>query len=117
MSAFFTVEEIAEVCHEANRTLQRLTFDPLPSPPWSEIEPWQLVASVKGVKAALTGVTPAELHAAWCRDRAAEGWVYGPVKDVGRREHPCMVEYTALPLAQQAKDAVFLAIVSAMRGE
>lgn len=112
---FFAVEDIARVCHEANRAIQAVNGEEV-SPPWSEAEPWMLVAATKGVKEAAIGITPAQLHAAWYVERAREGWTWGPWKDAERMEHPCLVAYDQLPVEQRVKDAVFLAIVNAMRG-
>lgn len=50
------------------------------------------------------------------RQKAAEGWVYGPVKDVDAKKHPCMVPFAELPVLQQAKDFIFRAVVHALRG-
>jgi len=41
----------------------------------------------------------------------ADGWKYGPVKDVEKKEHPCCVEYHELPVDQKAKDFIFRAVV------
>jgi hypothetical protein len=48
------------------------------------------------------------------KQKVADGWVYGPVKDAVKREHPCMVPFTELPREQQAKDFIFRAVVHAL---
>ncbi len=46
--------------------------------------------------------------------KVAEGWVWGPVKDPAQKQHPCIVPYLNLPIAQRRKDALFYAIVGAL---
>jgi hypothetical protein len=53
-------------------------------------------------------------HEAWCDHKIADGWKYGPVKDAGKKEHPCLVPYDELPPEQKAKDYVFRAIVTSL---
>lgn len=45
-------------------------------------------------------------HVAWMQYKKRDGWVWGPVKDVAKKEHPCMMPYDALPPEQRKKDAV-----------
>ena len=61
----------------------------------------------------IAGNTPRQSHASWMRQKIAEGWVYGEVKDVEKRQHPCMLPYDELPPYQRAKDSLYIAIVSA----
>ncbi|KPC89937.1 hypothetical protein ADL27_38665 [Streptomyces sp. NRRL F-6602] len=109
-----TPTEIARVAHEANRALQVVTGDPSPSPEWDAAPEWQRASAVDGVRQALTGAPPEELHEAWCAYKRADGWVYGSAKDGEARTHPCLVEYRALPDDQRQKDAVFHAVVRAL---
>lgn len=110
----FTADDIARVCHEANRAVQQITGDPVPSPPWDDAPGWQRTSAIAGVSAALAGATPAEHHQAWCDAKTADGWRHGPVKDGDARTHPCLVPYDELPAEQRVKDAVFLGIVAAL---
>ena len=43
--------------------------------------------------------------------------MYGPVKDLDAKQHPCMVPFEQLPVEQQAKDYIFRAVVHALRGQ
>jgi hypothetical protein len=112
----FTVEQIASVCHTANTRLQALAGDPSPSVPWDSESEEIRQSAIAGVEAALRGVTPEELHAEWCRNKAAQGWRRGEFKDAQARTHPCLVPYADLPGSERVKDAVFGAIVAAMSG-
>lgn len=106
-----TAEQIAHVVHEANRALQRITGDPVVSPTWYEAPASQRESAIEGVRKALEGATPEELHAEWVRWRLARGWRYGAVKDEWGKTHPCLVDYDQLGAEQQIKDKLFLAIV------
>ena len=43
-------------------------------------------------------------HDVWARQRLAEGWKYGPQRDDGRKEHPCLVPYADLPESEKEYD-------------
>ena len=107
-------DEIARVCHEANRALQVIQNDPAPSPGWADAPKWQKLSAVEGVLKARAGETPEQLHQSWCDFKEADGWAYGAFKDVDAKTHPCLVPYSELPEEQKAKDHVFSAIVSAL---
>lgn len=104
---------IAAACHEATRAIQGVNGEEQ-APPWAEAEESQRESSRKAVAAALPGITPEELHRAWCEQREAEGWTYGEEKNAERRTTPYLVPYTELDVMQRAKDAVILGIVAAM---
>lgn len=108
-------EDIARICHEANRALQIIQGDPAPSPTWDDAPEWQRTSAVEGVAQALAGKGPEELHESWCEFKRTDGWVFGEAKDVDAKTHPCLVAYEDLPAEQQLKDHVFGAIVEANR--
>lgn len=58
---------------------------------------------------------PAELHQDWVETYQAMGWRHGPVRDVGSKTHPDMVPFDDLPLREQEKDAVFVALCEIAR--
>lgn len=107
--------EIANVCHEANRVLQQLAGDTDVNPEWADAPEWMQESAVEGVINALDGVTPEQLHIDWMRSRTDAGWVYGPIKSAEAKTHPCLVRYDQLSEIDRAKDAVFLAIVHALK--
>lgn len=108
------VEQIARVAHEANRIIQIVTADPSPSPAWEDAPQWQRDSAIDGVDKALEGATPEQLHESWVEFKESDGWVYGPVKDVDAKTHPCLVAYEDLPPFQRAKDDLFSLIVRAL---
>lgn len=112
-----TVQLVAKVCHEVNRAYCKSIGDNT-QPSWEDAPEWQKKSAADGVIHAMSnpGVTPKMSHENWLKTKKAEGWVYGPVKDLDKKAHPCMVPYNELPKEQQTKDDLFLAVVSAMMG-
>lgn len=110
---WFSVEDIARVCHEANRELQVLLGDPV-SPPWDECDVTMQESVKHGVRVAQEGNGPQELHRQWRMVREALGWVYGPEKDAEEKTHPNLVDWNDLPPLQRAKDQLFHAVVSGL---
>lgn len=111
-----TPEQIACVCHEANRGLQRA----MPTSGIPVAEQWDLfpadqqVGVISGVRKAQAGATPEELHEAWCSDKVADGWSFGLMKSAEQKTHPCLLPYSELPEVQKVKDRLFAAIVVAL---
>lgn len=110
--------DIAQVCHEANRTLQIIQNDmgiPV-SEPWETLDHETRESAVTGVEDILNGtvITPVQSHENWMKFKADHGWVFGIIKDDVRKQHPCMVPYEELPADQKIKDALFFAIVRAL---
>jgi RyR domain len=115
---FETIEQVAKVCHEANRAYCE-TLGDNSQPIWASAPNWQKDSARNGVKfhfAQLAkGVepSPSASHEKWLEQKRAEGWKYGQVKDAVKKEHPCFVEYAQLPLDQRRKDYIFAAICKA----
>lgn len=111
-----TVDDIARACHEVNRAYCRSLGDDSQLP-WDDAPDWQRQSAVSGVKFHLThpDAGPPGSHENWLREKLADGWVCGPVKDAAKKEHPCCVPYADLPPAQHAKDALFVAVVEALK--
>lgn len=105
------VESTARLCHEANRILQLHSDGDVISPTWNAAPDWQKESSREGVRKALQGQTPEQLHESWLEFKLKDGWVYGVEKDEYKKTHPCMVRYEDLPEDQQIKDDMFHAIV------
>lgn len=111
-----TNAQIAQVCHDANRALQIVLGDDNVSPPWDDAPDWQTESAYNGVALARSeDVTDEQLHTSWSAEKQADGWVYGPEKNEARKTHPCLVPYSALPAGQRAKDALFRAVVDALK--
>lgn len=104
--------EIARVAHEINRAYcQALGDDSQVG--WGRAPPGTVQSAIKGVEAVMDGtaLTPEASHLGWAKQKYADGWAYGPTKDADAKTHPCLVHYAKLPLEQQVKDHLFLAVV------
>jgi len=111
-----TIQDIAQVCHETNRAFcQRLGDNS--QLPWDEAPEWQRTSAVNGVQFKLDNpdAPPSASHDSWLKEKTKTGWKFGPVKDAEKKEHPCFVPYEELPADQQAKDALFIGIVNALK--
>lgn len=105
-------EAIARVCHEVNRAFCAAMGDDS-QVPWEEAPDWQRESAIKGVLFNVENrdtTNAGDTHRSWLAEKEATGWKYGPVKDVEKKEHPCMVPFHELPPEQQVKDHLFLAI-------
>ena len=110
-----TIEQIAVVCHEANKAFCTVIGDNSQKS-WAESEQWQRDSAIKGVEFAVMhpDAPASQQHDAWLADKAVNGWKYGPAKNATLKEHPCIVPYEKLPLNQQLKDHLFKAIVKSL---
>lgn len=107
------LDRAAYVAHEANRVYRETIGGPA-VPIWKELTGEQRAGKRSGVKAALEGKTPEEMHIAWCEYKLKDGWRYGPRENEVSKEHPCLLPYDDLPIEQRRKDALFLGIVKAL---
>ena len=114
-----SIVDIARICYEANRAYCQVIADanfPI-LPPWEDASPETQLSIMTGATVVIESptITAPELHEKWCADKMADGWKYGPVKDAKAKEHPCLVDYWALPQEQRRKDDLFRAIVFALK--
>lgn len=108
--------DIAKACHEVNRAYCASLGD-TSQLPWEEAPDWQKLSAINGVLFHLRDAEagPSGSHDNWLLEKQRDGWVYGEVKDAEAKTHPCMVAYDELPKEQQTKDALFVAIVHALK--
>jgi len=104
------IEQIAELCHEVNRAYCESVGD-FSQLPWKDAPDWQKQSAINGVRFHLENdVTPEDSHNNWMKDKIAEGWVYGEIKDPVKKTHPCLIPYRQLPRDQRVKDYLFKVI-------
>lgn len=103
----------ARVAHEANKAYCECIGD-MTQAHWDAAPEWQKTSAIKGVIGVLAGNTPRQSHESWLKEKRETGWVYGPIKNADKKEHPCFVDYDMLPPEQKVKDAVFVSVVRAM---
>ncbi len=109
-------EEIAFVCHQANKAWCEMNGDNTQKD-WALAEQWQRDSAINGVGFKLANPDAGEdaQHNSWMKEKVDQGWIYGPVKDANAKTHPCIVPFNELPKFQQQKDALFCAIVEALK--
>lgn len=109
------IELIARMCHEVNKAWCEATGD-YSQKSWEEAPLWQQESAIAGVKFRLANPdAPASTqHDSWLEDKIQAGWTYGPVKDAGAKTHPCILPYHELPEFEKRKDALFVAVVTAL---
>lgn len=100
---------IARQCHEANRIYCESIGDNSQRP-WIDAPEWQKVSAISGVKNILAGATAEQSHENWMKDKTADGWSYGEVKDAEAKTHPAMLPYDQLPAEQRVKDHIFRSV-------
>lgn len=115
------VEDVARICHEANKAYCFGIGD-TSQPSWEDAPEWQKQSAVKGVEFHLVALragnrpSPSASHEAWLNEKRRDrgGWKWGPVKNPDTMEHPCFLPYDELPPEQRGKDYVFAGIVESL---
>lgn len=105
--------KIAMVCHNVNKAYCQAIGD-LSQVEWELAPDWQRESAINGVKAHInSGFTmkPEDSHISWMKEKVESGWVYGEVKDVEKKTHPCIIPYDQLPQSQKIKDYLFREVV------
>lgn len=110
-----SIEQIAKICHQANKAYCE-SVDDNSQVNWEDAPEWQRYSAILGVQFNLDNpdAPPSASHDSWLKVKLEDGWKYGEVKDVEKKEHPCCVPYDELPDYQKVKDSLFKAIVHAV---
>ena len=59
--------------------------------------------------------TPKEAHDSWVKSYINMGWKYGKKRNIVAKTHPDILPFAKLPKDERDKDAIFLAIVWAIK--
>jgi len=107
---------IAMLCHSINAAYCQSLGDESQLA-WEDTPDSHQHSLIAGVEMHLANpqATPEQSHESWYKQKEAEGWIYGEVKDLEKKEHPCFLPYDELPLEQKAKDYLFRATVHLMK--
>lgn len=110
-----TLDDIARVCHEANRAYCE-TLGDTSQVPFDAAPQWQKDSALVGVTKISIGETtrPEQSHESWSAQKVAEGWIYGPTKNPIAKTHHCLVPFEELPKEQQLKDYLFFAVATSL---
>lgn len=111
-----TVENVAQVAHEINKAFCASIGDDS-QPSWENAPEWQKSSEINGVKFHLDNpdASPSASHGSWLKQKTEEGWKYGAVKNVEKKEHPCFVPYEELPTEQKSKDYLFKQVIHSLK--
>lgn len=107
---------IAMLCHSINAAYCQSLGDESQLA-WEDTPDSHQQSLIAGVEMHLANpqAIPEQSHESWYKQKEAEGWIYGEVKDLEKKEHPCFLPYDELPLEQKAKDYLFRATVHLMK--
>ncbi len=107
------VEEIAMIAHKINQEYCYALDPAYRIISWAYHNEAEKNSIRFGVHALLSGkyAGPEDQHKGWLETKTREGWKWGPVKDLGAKEHPCLMAYDLLPIEQRMKDSIFRAVV------
>lgn len=111
-----TLSDLAEICHEANRTYCKTQGDHAHDP-WHFADTMTKLVTIQGVKEYLQhpNMTRYDLHDRWRQWKEQQGWTYGPVKNEHKKQHPNLIEYAKLPVKERVKDSLFMAVIDTFR--
>jgi hypothetical protein len=113
-AARIDVEDVARICHEVNASYFR-ALGGNSQASWEDAPEEQKIEARERVRFHACGCSsPEEHHGIVLAHKRAKGWVYGPVKDLAKKEDPCMASYDQLPKEQQIGYHIFAAVVQAL---
>lgn len=104
------IRDIAQVCHEAQRAYKiQIGEDDVGVWAWAPKE--MKDSTIAGVEYVMNNpnTTAEHQHMAWVKHKKDAGWLYGPEKSNQLKQHPCIIHFSKLPLADRTKDALFIA--------
>jgi hypothetical protein len=110
----FGIDDIARIAMNTNADYceslnEKYTY-------WEEADQQTRESVVRGVLFALRyNPTAKQQHEQWLKDKTAEGWTYGPEKNVETKQHPDLIPFDHLPAEQKSKSSIFLSLVSQLQ--
>ena len=106
---------IARVAHEVNRAYCGALGD-FSQKAWVDAPEWQRENFIRGVifQQEHSNADAEETHDAWVQEKLAQGWMWGPIKDIRKQEHPCLMAYDDLPLEDRVKNFLFRGVVDVL---
>lgn len=107
-----SVESIARICHDANKSYCESLGDKSQTL-WICSPKEMRQSAIEGVESILKNPdqTPEQSHEQWAKFKIEHGWKYGEKKNPAKKEHPCLIPYAKLPDSHKMKDFLFRAIV------
>lgn len=107
-----SIKQIAKTCHEVNKAYCESIGD-FTQVSWDDAPKWQKKSAFDGVTYLFDNpnATCEDLHNNWMRDKKADGWVYGIVKNAEAKTHPNLKPYNFLSAEDRMKDTLFISVV------
>lgn len=101
------IDQIAEICHEANRAICEASGD-MSQVSWGQTSEDIRMSALAGIRGVLSNprVTPEEHHQTWVDYKIAHGWKYGESKNAELKTHPLIVPFEELLITDKIKDFV-----------
>lgn len=100
------------VAHEINRQICLLNGEEARS--YKEMSEDIIESMERAIVDLKKGRNLGDSHTEWFKERTAQGWTYGPVKDMDKKISPCLVPFEELPYNQKVKDCIFVGIKNAL---
>jgi len=111
-----TVEYIAQICYETHRTYSKTLGDDS-HPAWDELSDVEKESVHRRVKLCLEDhiVLPKTIHESWMGEKFRDGWSYGNVHDIEKKQHPNLLPWSELNMEQKRKALLFTVIVEVFK--
>ena len=111
----YNIELIAKVVHNVNRAFC-ITMGDNSQEIWENAPQWQKDSVINAINRIMENdSTPEQVHEMWMEEKLRSGWVYGDVKDVELKTHPCIVPYNELSHDQKVKDHLVKAVIDSFK--
>jgi hypothetical protein len=109
-----TITEIAQVVHEIQRTFCASIGESIPA--WEDAGRMQNTTA-HGVLDLINNpqAEAGYSHTQWMKNRIADGYVYGEVRDHVKKTHPSLVPFEQLSHNEQVKDHLFVQTVRSLQ--
>jgi hypothetical protein len=112
----FGIDDIARMAMNLNADYCETLNEPYTY--WEEADQQTRESVIRGVVHALRyNPTAQQQHEQWLKDKQANGWTYGPVKDSEKKQHPDLIAFEHLPADQKVKNSLFLSVVEHLRSK
>ena len=82
-------------------------------PKWKDLPPPQKESIIAGVEMHILSPTmdAPTAHDIFVKTRVAEGWKYGPIASIDKKEHPLLTPFESLPAHEKTAAYLFTEIV------
>lgn len=115
----FSLVLLAAMCHETNR-LFCIAHNDNSHKHWEDCTAEEKAISINAIQELLltldfsgsNEVLGEATWRAWAKQKLAQGWKYGPIKNTRTKEHPCLIaNYEALPEFEKVKDYLYISTI------